>query len=292
MPIGNTTTGALVDSLPTLLMSARQVREQEGGMPQLVDKVTLGEGVGLSWNEISLAKINAQLVTETTILDNPQQLSDTLFTITPTVAGIEVLITDRTAARISKNVFAKTGSLAQNAIQRKKDEDGITVLDGGNTTSSPGAGVTLTSGHLAAAITNISSNVNEPGNPPYRIVLRGEQIKDIYDELVSGIGTYPVPEGPTARVFREGFRGMINGGQVFENGNIPISADTDAKGGVFAMEAIVLVQGRAPRAVMVRREEIGGGASVVYHYDEYAYGERSSGNWVYRMKSDATAPTS
>jgi len=292
MAIGNTTTGALADSLPTLIASARQVREFEGVMAQLVDKVTLPEGTGLSWNEVALAAINAQLVTETTVLDNPQQLSDTLFTITPTVAGVEILITDRVAARISKNAYAKTGGLAQNAIQRKKDEDGITVLDGGATTSSPGAGVTLTSGHIAAAVTNISSNSVEPGNPPYRCVLHGNQIKDIYDELISGVGTYPVGEGLTARVFTEGFRGMINGAQVYEDGNIPVSADTDAKGGVFAMEAIVLVQGRSPRAVSVRKEEIGGGATAIYHYDEYAYGERSSGNWLYEIQSDVTPPTS
>lgn len=291
-PIGNTTTGALADSLPTIIASARQIREFEGVMSQLVDRVRLPEGTGLSWHEVALAAINAQLVTETTVLDNPQQLSDTIFTITPTVAGVEILITDRVAARISPNAFAQTGGLAQNAIIRKMDEDGITVLDGGSTTSSPGAGSTLTSGHIAAAVTNISSNANEPGNPPFRAVLHGFQIKDIYDELISGVGTYPVPEGPTARVFAEGFRGIVNGAQVFEAGNIPVSADTDAKGGVFAKEAIVLVQGRSPRAVSVRKEEIGGGATAIFHYDEYAYGERSSGNWLYEIESDVTPPTS
>jgi len=29
----------------------------------------------------------------------------------------------------------------------------------------------------------------------------------------------------------------------------------------------------------------------LYHYDEYAYGERSSGNWLYEVISDALAPT-
>lgn len=291
MASGNTATTALADSLPTLIASARIVRENEGVMPQLVEKQTLGEGVGLSWNEISLAQLTAQSITETTELDNPQQLSDTLFTVTPTVVGIETLITDRVAARISKNAYAKIGSLAQNAIQRKKDEDGITVLDGFGT-SHCGAGSTLTSGHISAAVAVIRGNSTEPGNPPYRCVLHPYQIKDIEDEIISGIGTYEVSEGLTARVFTEGFRGMIAGAQLYPDGNISVNSTTDdAKGGVFAQEAIVMVQGRAPRAVPVRKEHIGGGATAIYHYDEYAYGERAD-HWGVEIYSDAATPTS
>lgn len=291
MASGNTTTTSLTDSLPTVIASARIVREQEGGMPQLVDKVTLGEGIGLTWNEVSMSQLTAVAVSETTVLDNPQEISDSLFSITPTVIGVETVITDRVAARISKNAYAKIGQLAQNAIQRKKDVDGLVVLDGAST-SLCGAGSTVTIGHISAAVVRITSNTTEPGNMPIRIVLHGYQIKDLQDELVAGVGTYPIGEGETARVFRDGFRGKISGGDLFENGNITIDASDDAKGGVFARDGIVLVQGRAPRVVTVRDEALGGGATKLYHYDEYAYGERSVGNWVYEIYSDATAPTS
>jgi hypothetical protein len=291
MTTGNTTTGSLADSLPTVISSARIVREQEGVMPQLVDRKKLGEGIGLSWNEVSFAQLTAQSVTESTELNNPQQLSDTLLTITPTVIGIQTIITDRVAARISKNAYAKIGSLAQNAMQRKKDEDGLTVIDSA-TTSLCGAGSTLTSGHITAAVTRITSNATEPGPMPIRCVLHGYQIKDIFDELISGIGTYTVPDGVTARVFSEGFRGAIAGAQVYEDGNISIDAFDDAKGGVFSKEGIVLVEGRALRTEPRRRPEIGGGATELFMYDEYAYGERSSGNWLYEILSDAAVPTS
>lgn len=291
MASGNTTTSSLVDSLPTLIASARIVREHEGVMPQLVELQTLGEGVGNDWNEISLDQLTATAINEDTVLDNPQQISDTLFTVTPTVVGIETLITDRVAARISKNAYAKIGGLAQNAIQRKKDEDGITVLDGFST-SHCGAGNTLTSGHLSSAVAVIQGNSTEPGNPPYRCVLHPYQIRDIEDEIIAGVGTYVVNEGLTARVFGEGFRGMIAGAQLYPDGNITINSTTDdAKGGLFAQEAIVLVQGRAARAVPVRKEEIGGGATALYHYDEYAYGERAD-HWGVEIYSDAATPTS
>jgi len=294
MAAGDTITQSLADSLDTVVASARQVREYEGVMPNLVDKVTLSEGTGTSWREISMAALSAQNITETTTLDNPQQMSDTVFSITPTVTGIQTLVTDRVASRINSQSYAQLGSLAQQAIQRKKDEDGLTVLDGATTILS-GAGTTLASGVIAAAAYRISSNATEPGNPPYRCVLHGFQIKDLYDELTAHIGTAAAGEtsaGLTARVFEEGFRGKIAGVEVYEDGNITIDGSDDAKGGVFAQEAIVMVQGRAPRTATVRREDIGGGATVVYLYDEYAYGERSSGNWLFEIYSDASVPTS
>jgi len=84
---------------------------------------------------------------------------------------------------------------------------------------------------------------------------------------------------------------MIAGAQLYANGNIVADSSGDMKGGVFAQEAIVLVQGRAPRLVPVRAENIGGGATKIYHYDEYAYGERQD-TWGVEIYSDATAPTS
>lgn len=289
---GWTTTSSLADSLDDVRVSARIVREQEGVMPQLVEKQTLGEGMGLSWQELTYAALTAQAITETTELDNPQQISDTLMSITPTVVGIETFITDRVRARIVKAGFAKIGALAQNAIQRKKDEDCLTLLASGATTSEPGAGNTLTSGYIASASYNITSNVTEPGNKPIRCVLHGFQLKDLFDELVAGVGTYVVDEGPTARVFSSRFDLPIAGCEVYEDGNITIDGEADAVGGVFAQEAIILVQGRAPRIVDVRNEKRGGGGNHVYHYDEYALGERSAGHWMYRCKSDATSPTS
>jgi hypothetical protein len=291
MATGKTITGSLADSLDTIVASARIVREFEGVMPQLVDKVTLAQGTGLDWKEVTFAALSVQAITETTELDNYQQLSDTAMTITPTMVQIAVLITDRVKARLNRKALAKIGSLAQNAIERKKDEDGLAVLDAA-TTSLCGAGTTLTSGHIGAGVVRISSNTTEPGNPPYRCVLHGYQIRDIQNELLAGVGTYAVPEGTTARVFKEGFKGMVGGAMVYEDGNITIDSNDDAKGGVFAKEAIILVQGMAPKTEHQRKPEIGGGSDVVYIRDEYAYGERSSGNWLYEIYSDSTAPTS
>jgi len=294
MAIGWTTTGSLADSLDDVRSSARIVREFEGVVPQLCDRQTLGEGIGLSWQEITYAALTAQAITETTDLDNPQQVADSLQTVTPTMVGIETFLTDRVQARISKKGYAKIGQLGQNAIERKKDEDGLTVFATGATTASPGAGATLTSGHVMAASYNITSNATEPGMKPIYFVAHGFQLKDIADEIVAGVGTYNMPEGPTARVFQTRYQLPVAGCEVIEDGNITIDSSADAIGGVFAKEGIILVQGRAPRVVTVRNERRGGGGNHVYHYDEYAYGERPSSayGWVQKIVSDATAPTS
>ena len=291
MASGNTTTASVADSLPEWIMSARQVAEFTGIMTQLVDKQRLGVGLGLTWQEVSFAKISAQAVSETTDLDNYQQLSDTNLGITPTLVGIAVLITDRVRDRIAKASLVKMGGLAQNALERKKDEDGLASLDGA-TTSLSGAGTTLTTGVVSAASSRIRGNTTEPGPDPLRCVLHPYQIKDLADELVSGVGTYAIPEGPTAKVFQQGYKIPIDNTEVYPDGNITIDSSADAKGGVFSSMGLILVQGKGPRAVSVRKENIGGGSEVVYHYDEYAWGERSPGNWLYEVYSDATAPTS
>ena len=305
MAVGNTITDSLADSIPTMIASARIVREFAGVMPNLVDRQRLDENTGMVWNEVSMAKLTAQAVTESTELDNPQQMSDTLLSITPTVIGVHTVITDRVALRISSIAYAQTGSLAQNAIERKKDVDGITAIDGATTVL--GSDATLTSGVISAGAYQITSNTTEPApaSAPINAVHHGFCLKDIDDELIGpgviGFGASagsahtagaPLTSGIAAEAFQNRYRGTIGGARVFEDGNIPIVATTLAKGGVFSQMALILVEGRSPYVETKRLPELGGGATAIYHYDEYAYGERSSGNWLYEIQADATAPTS
>ena len=184
----------------------------------------------------------------------------------------------------------RLGGLAQNAMTRKLDIDGIVVLDVA-TTSLSGTGTTLVSGVIAAAGSRITNNTTEPGPRPVNCVLHGFQVKDLWDELTAPVGTYPIADGLTARVYKEGYKGMINGVGVFEDSNIPI-VSSDSKGGVFSKMGIILVQGRAPRTETRREPHIGGGATSLFMYNEYAWGERSAGNWLYEILSDASVPTS
>lgn len=294
MAVGNTITDSLADSLDTVVAQARVVRKYAGKMTQIVDRVSLGKGMGNDWREISLAQLVAQNITETTEEDNPQQLSDSVFTVTPSVISVHTVITDRAARNISQKVFSKTGSLGQQAIETQKDKDGLTVLDGA-TTSLGGTGTTLTSGHIAAAAFRIRGNATEPWAGPIAFVLHSYQMKDLFDELIAGVGTYDTGGGLSADVYKSARTLPIANATGYTDDNIAIDSTPDAKGGVFASGAggaIVLVQARAPWIKTIRNEKLGGGATEVLHRDEYAYGERAAGNHLYEILSDATAPTS
>lgn len=295
MPTGENYTTNLTDSLDTVMAAARIVNEYEGVMPQLVERQKLEEGTGLAWNEVSFAKLTATAVAETERLNNPQQYTDTNFAITPSVVGVHTVITDRVRARLAKVAYAKMGALAQNAIQRKKDADGLLVLDGA-TTSLGGAGTTLVSGLISAAVAQIRGNTTEPAEGPVACVLHPFQRHDLFSELTAGVGTYPIPTGDSATVFKTGFSLPVAGADIFSDGNLTIDSSDDAKGGVFAKKGIVLVEGRGPWKETRREPDLGGGADSVWLYNEYAYGERlaggSTGAWIFEIYTDALAPTS
>jgi len=295
MATGETYTTSLTESIETIIAAARAVREYEGVTQRLMETVYLEENTGLSWREITYAKLTASAVAENQRVWNPQQFSDSAFSLTPTMVVIHTFVSNRVKARLNTKALAKMGSLAQNAIERKKDVDGLTLLDGA-TNSQPGAGSTLTSGVISAAATNIRSNTTEPSKGPIRCVMHGFQRKDLYDELTAGLGTYPVPEGVTARVFQSGFAGRVDNVEVFIDDNISIDSSSDAKGGVFAEEGAILVQGRKPWNKERDEPDIGGGGTSIWLYDEYVYGERLAANttsaWIWELYSDATAPTS
>lgn len=292
MTTGVTTTGSLADSLDVVVASARLTNEQEGGMSQLVTRESLDKGTGLDWKEVTYAKLTAGTVTETTENENFQQLSDTLFTITPTMVQIVTALTKRLEARMTMKGWKKLGVLAQQAMTRKMDTDGIAVLDAAGTVLA-GTGTTLTSGYIAAGVARIRGNATEPALGVIHTVVHPYQTYDLAVELLGALGTYPIDAGETAKVYREGFKGKVAGSYIFEDGNITPDSVPDAQGGIFAKEAIVLVQGMGPRSDTEWKPRLGGGTTLVTLTNEYAYGERKASiPWLFGLKSDATAPTS
>ena len=286
MAVGNTTTGSLADSIDTIRAAARSRRQFDGVMPQLVERVELDANTGTGWSEVVLANLEPQAVTENTVLDNPQQYDDSAITITPSMVQIETFISDKTRRNINKRVIAQMGKMPGEAMMRKKDEDGLTAADVSSQLGTSGTPVQV--GDVASARYNITSNVTEPGPMPISGVFHGFALKDFFDELVAGLGTYPVPAGSSATVFQSGFTLPVAGVSIFEDGNIPIASNV-AKNFVFAKAAWILVEGMTIRTEPFRRPNVAGGGDSLYMTDEYAYGLRSS-NWTYEIIGDATQP--
>ena len=256
-------------------------------MPQLVDRVELDANSGTSWREILLANLSAQSVTENTVLDNPQQYDDSAITITPEMIQIQTFISDKSKRNINNKVLAQMGKMPGEAMMRKKDEDGLTAAD--VSAQMGAAGTPVQTGDVASARYIITSNATEPGTLPIAGVFHGFCIKDFYDELVSGMGTYPVPDGATATVFQSAFNLPIANVSIHEDGNITIDGSSDAKNFVFSKAAWILVEGMTIRTETQRKPNIGGGGDNLFMTDEFAYGLRSA-NWTREIIGDATAP--
>jgi len=284
---GNTTTGSLADSIDVIQASARSRRQYDGVMPQLVDRVELDANTGTTWREILLANLSAQAVTENTVLDNPQQYDDSAITITPEMIQIQTFISDKSKRNINNKVLAQMGKMPGEAMMRKKDEDGLTAADA--SAQMGAAGTPVQTGDVAAARYIITSNATEPGPLPIAGIFHGFCIKDFYDELVSGVGTYPVPEGSTATVFQSAFTLPIANVSIHEDGNISIDSADDAKNFVFSKSAWILVEGMTIRTESRREPNIAGGGDSLFMTDEFAYGLRLA-NWTREIIGDATAP--
>lgn len=293
MPSGDTYVSSLADSQELIIDSARIRREYTVVMPGLAEKHSLPDNTGLSWEEVELNRFDAQTVTDTTILENAQEFSDTVRAYTPTQTGITTIMHWKVNKRLPKVVLAQMGSQMMDAIDRKKDRDGFTTLDGA-TNSQPGAGNTLTSGVVSAHAANITGNTTEGATGVLYTVLHPFQHKDIQDEMVAGVGTYPIPVGMTAETFARGWKGPLFDTQVFTAGNLTIDSADDAKGATFAKMGLLYINGRGLKKFRKELPERGGGSEQMWIYDDYTFGERLSNStsvFIREIYSDATAPT-
>jgi hypothetical protein len=295
MATGETSTGSLTDALPDIVGGARIVKEFAGTWRRTCDVKQQTPNTGLNWTEFALSQVSGQDITETVDNRNFQQLQGTLLSIEPTMSQIIIKITDRTFRKIASVVKDKMGGLGGNAMNRKEDEDYLSIFSTFATTNSPGSGNPISFGHISSAKTNVTSNVTEPSMAEVYTVLHGRQIKDVQDEVLAGVGTYTIPDGITADTFRKGFSGTVAGSNVFEDGNIIVDSVPNANGATHSREGVVAAIGMDLKTETDRDMYFGGGADVISMTNEYAFVERKSGStqvWAYLHKSDATAPTS
>lgn len=294
MADGYTTVDSLDNSQEIMIDSARIRREYPAVVPTLAERHKLEDNTGISWNEIEVSRLTAQGgISESTILDSPQEWTDIIRTVTPTITGITTFISRRARHRLSKMTLAQLGSGMMDAIERKRDQDGLAAIDGA-TNSNPGAGSAMSTGVISSDVANIQSNTTEGATGRINSVLHGFQIKDLQDEIVEGIPTYPVPRGLSEDVFRRGFKGSLYDSEVYSDGNITIDSADDAKGGTFATMGLLYIQGMDLITYDKDIPERGGGGKQTWIYDEYAYAERLSNStsvFVREDYSDATAPT-
>lgn len=262
-------------------------------MLKLADRQTLKKGTGATWREVIVENLTAQNYGETDIIDNAQTIDVALLTATPQLSAIQTFIGKLVEQQLDPQVFATFGSVGQDAMNRLLDTSGHALFAAAGVTLG-GTGVTGTAGQMLAGLRRIAVDATEPWLGPMAIVLHGYTIHDIQSEVLGGVGTYPIPEGYTAEVFRRGFKGMLGDATVHEDGLIVVDATPDSRGGIFGSGpggALVLVQGMAPWTEQKPRPEKGYGGSDVFLKHQYVWVERSAGNWMYGHLANASVPT-
>jgi len=214
---------------------------------------------------------------------------DTLFSIRPTMAGLSIKFTRKAQRVISPKVAAQTGVLGSRAVARKVDTD-LLAAGASATTNLGTAGNPITYGLVSAGSSRVTGNTTEPYDGPKYLVARSFQIKDLQDEIVAGLGTYPVPTGLSEDIYRRGFTGTIANAEAYVDDNIPVDTSDDAVAFVFGREAIVHVETTMPNAYTEFLPGFGGGTDVMYYYEEYGNGIRQQA-WIYAITADSAVPT-
>jgi len=194
---------------------------------------------------------SAVALTEGVDIGVPQQATATVVNLTATEHGILSFISDRLKHENNENVLSAVGTMHGRAVGRLLDGDLLTQVDA-FTETAPGAGANATLTTIAGAVAILRTDDGTYGPAPSKpnAVLHPEQIRRLVQEVggitAGGAGAAAgatIPEGPSAEVIQSYWRGNdpIFGVPIYEDGNIDRPSGTgDAKGGVFAREALAL----------------------------------------------------
>jgi hypothetical protein len=291
MASGINSTANIDNVVRPMLAESRVTIEHEPTMKQLVRIERIPKGQGGTYRLPKWGVLpDAQDLTEGMDITQSQQLSDTLQTFTPTEVGHQVIITKRAMETLRDDIMRQAGRQMGDALQRRIDKDGLTMLDGFST-SLGSAGTALTWEYIAAAEVGImggGSAEPAPKSSPVYGVFHPYQLHPLAKDFAPA-GTYPVPSGLSEDIQLKGFVSKsIAGVPLYRDGNLTIDANDDAKGGVFSKEALLLVWEEPNEQ---KEESISLRGWRVVQTVWYVYGEYKDA-WGREMLFDSVAPTS
>lgn len=228
-----TTTSTLDDLFVNIVAQARFTAEEQSLMRGLVTMYDIGNQAGKTIQVPKYPAITAAGLTEGTDMDSTA-VSTSSVTITVGEVGAQVLLTDM-AAMGAGNPAQELGVVLGNAIATKMDKDIIALFDGFST--SLGSTTTeMTIAYLFQAAATLRAN-----KATGRLVgvFHPYQIYPVKSALTN---TFANPAGGDLQneAMRTGYIGTIAGIDIYESANLTIDGSGDAKGAVFAPQAIAL----------------------------------------------------
>ncbi len=232
-----TTSSTLDDLFVNIVAQARFTAEENSIMRNLVTMYDIGNVAGTTIQVPKYPSISAAALTEGTDM-TATTVSTSSVSIAVGEVGAQVFLTD-VAAMGHGNPAEELGTVLGNAIATKLDQDLIALFDGFST----GLGATtqeLTVADIFKAAATLR-NAKAPGR--LVAVLNPLQAYALKANLTN---TFANPNGGDLQneAMRNGYVGSIAGVDIFESANVSIDGSGDAKGAIFAPEALALAMKR------------------------------------------------
>ncbi len=232
-----TTSATLDDLFANIIAQARFTAEEQSLMLGLVTQYNIGNQAGKTIQVPKYPAIAAADLTEGTDMTSTT-VSTSSVSITVGEVGAQVLLTDL-AAMGAGNPAEELGTVLGNAIATKIDTDLIALFDGfSSSIGTAGAEITVADLFKAAATlrANKVTGVINAVVHPYQA----------YQLKANLTNTFANPNGGDLQneAMRNGYVGTIAGINVYESANVSIDGSDDAKGAVFAPEALAIAMKR------------------------------------------------
>ena len=231
------TSTTLDDLFVNIIAQARFTAEEQSLLMGLVTRYDIGADAGKTVQVPKYPAITAADLTEGTDMTSTT-VSTSAVTITVQEVGAQVVLTD-VAAMGAGNPAEELGTVLGNSIATKMDKDLIALFDGFST-SFGAAAQEITVADLFKAAATLRTN-KAPG--PLAAVLHPYHAYQLKANLTN---TFANPNGGAAQntAMQNGYVGTIAGIDVYESANITIDGNDDAKGAVFAPEALAIAMKR------------------------------------------------
>ena len=241
---------SLSDMSKIIIANAIANIEPAGPTNQLVARYDIPKGAK-QVNVPVWGRNDAAALTEGVDISAPQQLSVSVTSITASEHGILTFVSDKLTRQNNEDILSHVGEVQGGALGRLLEDDLIVLFDGfSNSIGSAGSFLTLY--HVAGAVSylktdNDSSYGMAPGTP--NGVFHPEQIRGFVQEMTgiqgggtTGMAAQPIPEGITAEVVKNYFRGNEKafGVPIFQSGVLSRDGSGDTKGAIFVPQAIAL----------------------------------------------------
>src|SRR5688572_30778747 len=161
---------------PKIVGPARMTGQHKAFMRKLMTREDLPDNSGSVIYLPKLGTVSAQVVSESTDFANPQLISDSQVTVTSTMLGVQVIITDKMARSIQAGFVRKAGRAMGMAIVKAEELILLALLDGFSTVIGS-ANNPLKWNHIFAAATQVRNGQSsgEPAEGPIYALLHNYQ---------------------------------------------------------------------------------------------------------------------